>query len=75
MNTTEVIIKMQIVSENIQIIGMSATLNNIEDLQRFLHAEIYTSDFRPVSYIAFRVPIWEGLKYRGPLLIIKPKWC
>ncbi|XP_070579782.1 helicase POLQ-like [Ptychodera flava] len=32
-----------------QIIGMSATLNNIRDLQDFLHAEIYTSNFRPVE--------------------------
>ena len=35
-------------SKTAQIIGMSATLNNVEDLQKFLQAEYYTSQFRPV---------------------------
>nr|XP_044998962.1 helicase POLQ-like isoform X1 [Jaculus jaculus] len=36
-------------SRTTQIIGMSATLNNVEDLQDFLQAEYYTSQFRPVE--------------------------
>lgn len=37
-----------------QIIGMSATLGNIKDLQTFLRAENYTNNFRPVS-------IWQAV--------------
>ncbi|XP_066137197.1 helicase POLQ-like isoform X2 [Saccopteryx bilineata] len=36
-------------SKTTQIIGMSATLNNVEDLREFLQAEYYTSQFRPVE--------------------------
>lgn len=32
-----------------QIIGMSATLSNIQDISKYLDAESYTSQFRPVS--------------------------
>lgn len=39
--------------EHAQIVGMSATLSNIKDLQQFLKADVYTNDFRPVRTINF----------------------
>nr|XP_033819711.1 helicase POLQ-like isoform X3 [Geotrypetes seraphini] len=41
---------------------MSATLNNVEDLQQFLKAEYYTNDFRPVQlkeYVKLQDSIYE----------------
>ncbi|NXF92874.1 HELQ Helicase, partial [Eubucco bourcierii] len=49
-------------SKNTQIIGMSATLNNVGDLQRFLRADCYSSDFRPVElkeYVKIRDTIYR----------------
>ncbi|XP_070647807.1 helicase POLQ-like isoform X2 [Bos indicus] len=49
-------------SKTTQIIGMSATLNNVEDLQKFLQAEYYTSQFRPVElkeYLKINDTIYE----------------
>ncbi|XP_061001611.1 helicase POLQ-like isoform X3 [Dama dama] len=49
-------------SKTTQIIGMSATLNNVEDLQEFLQAEYYTSQFRPVElkeYLKINDTIYE----------------
>ncbi|XP_072611870.1 helicase POLQ-like isoform X3 [Vulpes vulpes] len=49
-------------SKTTQIIGMSATLNNVEDLQKFLQAEYYTSQFRPVElkeYLKINDAIYE----------------
>ncbi|XP_029940073.1 helicase POLQ-like [Salarias fasciatus] len=45
--------KVQYVSKSTQIIGMSATLGNIGDLQVFLRAEHFSSDFRPVELKEF----------------------
>ncbi|NXH46161.1 HELQ Helicase, partial [Dicaeum eximium] len=48
-------------SKKTQIIGMSATLNNVGDLQKFLRAEYYTNNFRPVElkeYIKIRDTIY-----------------
>ncbi|NXG62488.1 HELQ Helicase, partial [Hemiprocne comata] len=48
-------------SKNTQIIGMSATLNNVGDLQKFLQAEYYANDFRPVElkeYVKIRDTIY-----------------
>ncbi|KAF7252615.1 Helicase POLQ-like [Varanus komodoensis] len=49
-------------SKTTQIIGMSATLSNVEDLQQFLKAEYYTSNFRPVElkeYVKMQDSIYE----------------
>ncbi|XP_075461691.1 helicase POLQ-like [Ascaphus truei] len=49
-------------SESTQIIGMSATLNNVGDLQQFLKAEYYTNNFRPVElkeFVKIRDRIYE----------------
>ncbi|XP_007437172.1 helicase POLQ-like [Python bivittatus] len=50
-------------SKTTQIIGMSATLRNVEDLQQFLKAEFYTSNFRPVElkeYVKIQDSIYEA---------------
>ncbi|XP_005401439.1 PREDICTED: helicase POLQ-like isoform X1 [Chinchilla lanigera] len=49
-------------SKATQIIGMSATLNNVKDLQEFLQAEYYSSQFRPVElkeYLKINDTIYE----------------
>ncbi|XP_064631706.1 helicase POLQ-like [Lineus longissimus] len=58
--------KVMYASPSVQIIGMSATLNNISDLQTFLKAELYTSDFRPVS-------LTEHVKFEDKLYEVKPR--
>ncbi|KAG5272790.1 hypothetical protein AALO_G00169320 [Alosa alosa] len=50
------------VSKSTQIIGMSATLGNVGDLQKFLKAENYSNDFRPVQlkeYVKLKDSIYE----------------
>ncbi|XP_063926128.1 helicase POLQ-like isoform X2 [Zophobas morio] len=41
--------KMMFIKADVQIVGMSATIGNVEDLCTFLDAEIYTQNFRPVE--------------------------
>eukprot|EP00058_Branchiostoma_floridae_P018332 XP_002603821.1 hypothetical protein BRAFLDRAFT_124688 [Branchiostoma floridae] len=41
--------KVLYISKSSQIIGMSATLNNIQELQTFLSAEVYSNNFRPCT--------------------------
>uniref|UniRef100_A0A8C2AHW4 Helicase, POLQ like n=1 Tax=Cyprinus carpio TaxID=7962 RepID=A0A8C2AHW4_CYPCA len=54
--------KILYMSKSTQIIGMSATLGNVGDLQTFLNAENYTNDFRPVElkeYVKIKDSIYE----------------
>ncbi|XP_050312719.1 helicase POLQ-like isoform X2 [Anthonomus grandis grandis] len=37
----------------IQLVGMSATIGNIKDLARFLNADVYTKNFRPVELVEY----------------------
>ncbi|XP_035523658.1 helicase POLQ-like [Morone saxatilis] len=53
-------------SKSTQIIGMSATLGNIRDLQTFLRAENYTNDFRPVQ-------LKEFVKLKDTIYEVDPK--
>ncbi|XP_022522258.2 helicase POLQ-like [Astyanax mexicanus] len=58
--------KVLYINKSTQIIGMSATLGNIGDLQSFLRAENYTNDFRPVE-------LKEYVKLRDSIYEVKPK--
>lgn len=54
--------KVLYISKSTQIIGMSATLGNVQDIQKFLKAENYTNDFRPVElkeYVKLKDIIYE----------------
>ncbi|XP_078127441.1 helicase POLQ-like isoform X3 [Sander vitreus] len=54
--------KVLYMSKSTQIIGMSATLGNIRDLQTFLKADNYTNNFRPVQlkeYVKLNDTIYE----------------
>ncbi|XP_038825972.1 helicase POLQ-like isoform X2 [Salvelinus namaycush] len=54
--------KVLYISKSTQIIGMSATLGNVQDLQKFLKADNYTNDFRPVElkeYVKLKDSIYE----------------
>ncbi|KAI0207281.1 Helicase POLQ-like [Lamellibrachia satsuma] len=47
------LVKVMHASADTQVIGMSATLSNISDLQTFLNADVYRNDFRPVALQEF----------------------
>nr|XP_046225741.1 LOW QUALITY PROTEIN: helicase POLQ-like [Oncorhynchus gorbuscha] len=54
--------KVLYISKSTQIIGMSATLGNLQDIQKFMKAESYTNDFRPVElkeYVKMKDSIYE----------------
>lgn len=38
---------------NIQIVGMSATIGNLDEICKFLNAEAFTKNFRPVELVEF----------------------
>ncbi|KRY09305.1 Helicase POLQ-like [Trichinella patagoniensis] len=45
----QLISKLLYCAQNCQLIGISATLSNLEDLTTFLKADLFTANFRPVS--------------------------
>ncbi|XP_078051698.1 mutagen-sensitive 301 [Augochlora pura] len=49
------------INQNIQIIGMSATIGNLNEIAEFLNADLYTGNFRPVEikeYVKCDDNIW-----------------
>ncbi|XP_076767042.1 mutagen-sensitive 301 [Xylocopa sonorina] len=49
------------VNENIHIVGMSATIGNLDEIAEFLNADLYTGNFRPVEikeYVKCDSNIW-----------------
>ncbi|KAK5650132.1 hypothetical protein RI129_001161 [Pyrocoelia pectoralis] len=45
--------KLMYTADDIQIVGMSATIGNLSDLCQFLNADVYTRNFRPVELIEY----------------------
>ncbi|XP_050312718.1 helicase POLQ-like isoform X1 [Anthonomus grandis grandis] len=45
--------KIMFLNGRIQLVGMSATIGNIKDLARFLNADVYTKNFRPVELVEY----------------------
>ncbi|CAL7945074.1 unnamed protein product [Xylocopa violacea] len=60
--TLEVLLtKALYVNENIHIVGMSATIGNLDEIAEFLNADLYTGNFRPVEikeYVKCDSNIW-----------------
>jgi len=55
-----VIAEMRFINPSLQIIGLSATMGNPEDLAKWLDAELITSEWRPVD-------LREGVYYQGKI--------
>ncbi|XP_044259159.1 helicase POLQ-like [Tribolium madens] len=45
--------KIMYINANIQVVGMSATIGNVNDLCKFLNADIYTQNFRPIELVEY----------------------
>ncbi|KAG7204711.1 hypothetical protein KM043_005125 [Ampulex compressa] len=53
--------KVLYVNANVHIVGMSATIGNLEEIAQFLNADLYTQNFRPIEikeYIKCDDSIW-----------------
>ena len=51
--------------EKMQVVAMSATVGNLEELSTFLDAELFTQDFRPVKLVEHVVVGNDILEVRG----------
>ena len=51
--------------EKMQVVAMSATVGNLEELSTFLDAELFTQDFRPVKLVEHIVVGNDILEVRG----------
>ncbi|KAK7867975.1 hypothetical protein R5R35_014759 [Gryllus longicercus] len=62
-------------SEKIHIVGMSATIGNLEEVAKFLRAEIYVNNFRPVElkeFVKCEDFLWK-VKYNEEELLEKER--
>ncbi|XP_071878783.1 mutagen-sensitive 301 [Bombus fervidus] len=74
--TLEVLLtKVLYISSNVHIVGMSATIGNLEEIAIFLNAYLYTANFRPVEikeYVKCEENIWLlDLKTKDVLTDVK----
>ncbi|XP_033196461.1 mutagen-sensitive 301 isoform X1 [Bombus vancouverensis nearcticus] len=74
--TLEVLLtKVLYISSNVHIVGMSATIGNLEEIATFLNADLYTANFRPVEikeYVKCEENIWLlDLKTKDVLTDVK----
>ncbi|XP_071452679.1 helicase POLQ-like [Hetaerina americana] len=60
------LIKILFLKENIHIVGMSATIGNLDEIAAFLKAEIFCNDFRPIElkeYVKCDDALWAVNRY------------